>query len=61
MINDYNVLNGVKYFVKDRPRNYLVFQSVFKYFQMFTDIDIIFVRKSKEMTKESFKTPVKSN
>ena len=61
MINGYNVLNGVKYFVKDRSQNYLVFQPVFKYFQTFTDIDIIFACKSKEMTKESFKTPVKSN
>ena len=59
MINDYNVLNGVKYFVEDRSRNYLVFQPVFKYFRMFTDIDVIFACKSKEMTKESFETPVK--
>ena len=59
VINRCSIPNGATCFVKDVSQSYLVFQ-VFKYFQILTGTDEVFVWKSKGFLEESVKTPVAS-
>ena len=49
-------LIGKGYFNSNSSQNYLIFQPVYNYFQMFCGTDIIFARISKGLSGESIET-----
>ena len=52
---------GKSYFEGDRTQNYLLFQSVFKYFETVTNNGKVIVWKSKGFSEESIKPPTASD
>ena len=57
MIKGYSILNGAKYFSReDWPQNYLVFQSVLKYFRPITN-NMGMVCKFIDLSDGSIKPP----
>ena len=61
LINGFSIVNGAKYFVESESQNYLVFQTVFNYFQTFTGTDKSFAWKPKALPEETIKTSVTSS
>lgn len=57
---DLNYFIGKNYFHYDRLQNYLIFQLVFKYLQIF-DSTISFELKSKRLPEEVITTPTTSD
>lgn len=56
LINEYNILNGAKYFARNVSQTYLLFQSVFKYFKTLTNSSRIIAWGSKGLLKRSIKS-----
>ena len=52
---------GKSHFGEDGTQNYLVFQPMYRYFQMITNTDYILSWKSKGLPYESFKPPTTSD
>ena len=52
---------GKSHFGKDGTQNYLVFQPMYRYFKMITNIDYISSRKSKGLTGKNIKPPTTSD
>ena len=57
MINEYNIVNGAKYFSLRGSQNYFVCQPVFKSFKPVTN-NIVSAWKSKRFSDESIKSPI---
>ena len=55
MINGYSILNGAKYFVENESSNYLVFQLVFRYFEIPANNNMAMVLKFKSLSDEVIK------
>ena len=55
MINGCSILNGAKYFVENESSNYLVFQLVFRYFQIPANNNMVMVLKFKSLSDEVIK------
>ena len=56
-----NYFIGKSHFGEDDTQNYLVFQPMYRYFQMITNTDYISLWKSKSLSLESIKPPTTSD
>ena len=63
MINEYSILNGIKYFIEDGSQNYLIFEPLVKNFDSSkTAVEAKVVTwKSKGLWNESIILPVTSD
>ena len=58
---DSSYFTGKNHFEKDRTQNYLVFQPMYRYFEMITNTDYISSWKSKGLSAESIKPTTTSD
>ena len=58
---DFGLFIGKSHFEEDGTQNYVVFQSMYKYFKVITNTDYISLWKSKRLSAESIKPPTTSD